>query len=75
MNKKNVVISALLTAALLAGCGGQPQGGDHTHTAKEGWEWNGTEHWQVCECGEKMDAAAHELNDALVCADCGAEVW
>lgn len=81
MKKKNVIISTVLAAALLAGCGGEPQTqpqnqtGDHVHIAQEVWDWNGTEHWKPCECGEKMDAAAHKLGDDLRCADCGVEVW
>ena len=71
MKKKNIIISGLLTAALLAGCGGE----SHTHTAQGGWDWNGVEHWNVCECGEIMDMAAHKTGDDLVCTGCGAEVW
>ena len=26
----------------------------HTHTPVEGWELNGKEHWQLCECGETI---------------------
>ena len=71
MKKKNIIISGLLTAALLAGCGGN----GHTHAPQGGWKWNGTEHWNLCECEEKFDVAAHKLGDDLVCADCGVEVW
>lgn len=70
MKKKNIIISAVLAAALLAGCGG-----GHKHTAQGDWDWNGKEHWNICECGEKMDAAAHKLGDDMVCTKCGAEVW
>lgn len=85
MKKKNIIISAILAAALLAGCAAQPDtmlgtdpntGADgHTHTAQGDWDWNGKEHWHLCECGEKADAAAHELNDEMRCTGCGAEVW
>ena len=75
MKKKNIIISAVLAAALLAGCGTQPGADSHKHTAQGGWDWNGKEHWKTCECGEKMDAADHKLGDAMVCTKCGAEVW
>ena len=71
MKKKNIIISAALAAALLAGCGG-----GHKHTAQGGWDWNGKEHWKICECGENVDAAEHKLNtDDMTCSGCGAEVW
>ena len=69
MKKRNIIISAVLAAALLAGCGG------HKHTAQGDWDFNGKEHWNICECGEKMDAAEHKLGDDMVCTKCGAEVW
>ena len=75
MKKKNIIISAVLAAAMLAGCGAQPSADGHTHTAQGGWDFNGQEHWNTCECGEKMDAAAHKLGDDMVCSGCGAEVW
>ena len=75
MKKKNIIISAVLAAALLAGCGAQTGADGHTHTAQGGWDFNGKEHWNTCECGEKMDAAAHKLGDDMVCSGCGAEVW
>ena len=75
MKKKNIIISAIATAALLAGCGTQPAADGHTHTAQGGWDWNAKEHWNICECGEQMGAAEHKLGDDLICAGCGAEVW
>ena len=36
----------------------------HTHKAKDGYESDGPNHWQVCEiCGAKMDIAAHSPSD------------
>ena len=75
MKKQNIIISAVLAAALLAGCGTQTGADGHTHTAQGDWDWNGKEHWNVCECGEKLDAAEHKLGDDMVCTKCGAEVW
>ena len=72
MKRKNVVISAVLAAALLAGCG---QSGGHKHVAQGDWDWNGTEHWNICECGKQMDIGAHKLGEDLLCTKCGVEVW
>ena len=44
---------------------------EHNHVAVGGWERNATEHWQVCEDGEKIDAAAHTINEENVCIGCG----
>ena len=73
MKKKNIIISAVLAASLLAGCGAQVDG--HKHTAQGNWDWNAKEHWDTCECGEQMEAAEHKLGDDLICTGCGAEVW
>lgn len=69
---KKIIISGILAAALLAGCGTQDA---HSHTPGETWDWNGTEHWKTCECGEKVDAAAHAAGEDMICADCGVELW
>ena len=68
MRTKNVIIGTLC-AALLAtttACG-------HKHTAAEGWQSDLKDHWQVCECGEKMEVQEHALEDAL-CKICGNEI-
>ena len=65
----SIVLSILMLTALLAGCGG------HTHTAGAVWEWNGTDHWHLCECGAEVDAGAHNVGDDMLCADCDVEVW
>ena len=82
--KKNLTafaLTAALLAAALTGCGsGEPAATapatepPHTHAALEGWDRNGTEHWHNCECGEKLDAAAHSLDDMNTCTVCGSEV-
>ena len=46
----------------------------HTHTA-DTWERDFSEHWQICECGEIFNQAAHALGEDLFCTDCGSEVW
>lgn len=63
-----ILLSCGLALTVLSACG-------HTHTAAEGWDRNSKEHWKVCECGEKMELGAHELNDENVCSVCGSEVW
>lgn len=64
-----ILLSCGLALTVLSACGG------HTHTAEEGWDRNAKEHWQVCECGEKMEVAAHELDEMDICTVCGSEVW
>ena len=50
----------------------------HTHkVATPGkWESDGTEHWQLCSCGEKLNKASHDggkatCKDKAVCTTCG----
>lgn len=75
--KKRTVLATLLTGALalaaLTACGGDSQ--THTHAATGSWYRNGTEHWQVCECGEKLNWEAHQLDEAGNCAVCSSEIW
>ena len=76
--KKRLIAVGLLTAMILAGCGAKtdvPETTAHTHAAEAAWNWNGTEHWHACSCGEKMEAAAHNPGDDMRCADCGVEIW
>lgn len=69
MMKKRVMSILLVSAlTLLTGCGG------HTHSAQGGWEVNAKEHWQVCECGETVNTAAHTLDENNLCTVCGSEV-
>lgn len=70
-------MACMLSAAMLAGCGstGSEEPAPHTHKAAGGWDRNGKEHWQVCECGEKMELAAHTLDESGICSGCGSEVW
>lgn len=84
--KKKVIVGACMTALLLHGCGLHknaaevsdmvvPQTTGHVHSASVNYDWNGTEHWHTCECGEKVDSAPHDLDDVLRCRQCGLEVW
>ena len=60
---------AVAMAASLTACAEK-----HTHSA-EGWELNAREHWQMCECGESINTAAHSLDENSKCSVCGAEIW
>ena len=33
--------------------------GEHACAAQEGWHSDETNHWNTCECGEKLNEAAH----------------
>lgn len=48
---------------------------EHTHAPTEEWDRNLAEHWRVCECGEKLEAEAHVLEDDILCTVCGSEIW
>jgi len=72
MKQKWMVFACAAVLFAMAGCSASEP--VHTHTPLEGWERNGTEHWKLCECGEKLDTAAHELDDADLCSICGSEV-
>ena len=70
MNTKKMstqILSCVLAAGLLTACG-------HTHSAADGWERNAKEHWQICECGESVNTAAHTLDENNVCTGCGSEI-
>lgn len=49
--------------------------GEHTHSAGDVWEWNGTQHWHVCECGETFDLVDYSVSEDMLCNVCGLEVW
>ena len=56
------------------------QGDAHTHNAvnPNNWEFNETEHWQVCACGAVFNKRGHSggtanCTEKAVCADCGAK--
>jgi len=62
----------VLTLTALAACS---SGGGHTHSPTAQWDRDGKEHWHLCECGEKLESAAHTLNTNFLCSVCGSEVW
>lgn len=38
-----------------------PDDENHRHEFSETWEYDDNEHWHACACGEKADAAAHDM--------------
>lgn len=62
-------LSCVLTLTALAAC--SPA---HTHSPTAQWDRDGKEHWHLCECGEKLDLAAHTLDENFLCSVCGCEV-
>ena len=65
-------LSCVLTLTALAACS---SGGGHTHAPAAQWDRDSKEHWHLCECGEKLELAAHTLNTDFLCTVCGSEVW
>lgn len=43
---------------------------DHNHVAVGAWDRNATEHWQLCEDGEKFNVGVHTLNEESTCTVC-----
>lgn len=79
-NLRNLLFVGALSLAMLTGCAENNTPSDtsdpsHTHTASAEWDRDAKEHWHLCECGEKLDTAAHELNDAQFCAVCNSDIW
>lgn len=46
----------------------------HVHV-NEGWNWDLKGHVQLCHCGESFGEGAHTIGDAMICTECGVEVW
>lgn len=53
---------------------------EHEHASIDVWMFNSAEHWEVCECGEKLNIAPHEWDEgkedkgntiAYTCRVCG----
>lgn len=68
------MISMILATLLMMTSAAFAEGTAHTHAPAEAWERNLEEHWHVCECGEKLEAEAHVLDDVM-CTVCGSEIW
>ena len=59
------LVSTALFAGVLSGCG-------HSHKFSTDWKFDETNHWHICECGEKSDVAAHvDGNNDYKCDACG----
>ena len=81
---KRKAISALLCIGLLClgacskneapGAAAQPTTDAHVHTAAGNWERNPKIHWQLCECGEKINEEAHNIQDSR-CEICNSDIW
>ncbi|MBQ9079948.1 MAG: putative Ig domain-containing protein [Clostridia bacterium] len=41
------------------------------HTPSSTWQKDKTQHWRVCDCGEKFDVAGHTCDAAGDCTTCG----
>jgi len=66
MKKHSWLLLAVMSVLLLSACG-------HTHSASGSWNSDFENHWRLCECGEKVDVAAHTLEDGI-CTVCGSEI-
>ena len=66
--KKRAIISVICIILMLAGCGKT-----HEHALTE-WKGDATEHWYICECGEKLDSSAHTFDEYNICSVCGIAV-
>lgn len=58
-------------------CGCEILAPTHVHQAEEPWFRDETDHWQLCQCGEKMHVQPHIWEEAQAptyrCTVCGAE--
>ena len=70
MKKIVLILSGLLAASLLSGCGSGPtsQPSQHTHDFESGeWGSNDLYHWKVCACGEMGKTEEHHISGSLEC--------
>ena len=79
MKKKVAVIVLAVIMAFscsfgLTACGGNGEGGEHTHTYSQQWTSDETNHWHVCtECGEAEEKSPHKFGENNICEICGYE--
>ena len=38
----------------------------HTHSYRTDWKYDDTNHWHECECGDKVDVAAHSVSEWII---------
>ena len=74
MGKK--FVSMVLAALMLLTTCAFAEGTAHTHAPAEEWDRDLTQHWHACQCGEKLDAEDHVIEEYEDrCTVCGSEVW
>ena len=68
---KKMMILLLTAVLLLCGC---QQTEPHTHAPDSFWDRDAQQHWHGCSCGEKIEAAAHTMDEEGLCTVCGCVV-
>ena len=64
--KKTVILTLLLSCGLITGCSINGTETQHTHVGQGSYVSDETNHWKLCECGEKVDVAAHVYDQQKV---------
>ncbi len=67
--KKRVLISAIAATAAcftFAACSSPDNGPSHSHSFGTSWEFDESQHYYECECGEKSDAADHTPGEWVI---------
>lgn len=68
--RRFLTVFSICSLMLLTACSAKHD----SHTVSESYERDAKDHWQLCECGEEVNRAAHKLVD-VTCTVCGSEVW
>lgn len=42
---------------------------EHSHISVDGWQYNDTNHWWDCSCGEKQEESAHQWDEGIAGKD------
>ena len=72
MKIKKIILSCLSIFSFVltfSSCGiaSPMESTEHSHKALIGYYYDEVNHWQVCECGEKMNIDAHAAEGKCVC--------
>lgn len=67
-------LTAMFLALMLIAPVCMAEGSAHTHVPAEEWDRDLQQHWHACECGEKLGAEDHVMDD-YECTVCGSEIW